>query len=460
MSSIVLILATLLSLSTFAQTNYLAVVGGGGEPKGNTTIFDQSLKNVGNFIKSSDKWIPRIAFNGGHPLTEQIINDMTPPHIYSPKKPFTKDEFEDLISRYKTKIENGDIGPSDKILLLIDTHGAKKSDKENTHLISTNDGFVSLDGLQDLIDTAEAHNVKLGIVDASCHSGNTLNLKSEKTCVISATSPFNYGFTSWSDTFSKNLKIGKNLEQIFLESYGEKSEPSFPMISTDAGKEIQREFQYIMSRYLVYKEKDKDTDYFTEEITRGLNPLLCDMTTVIDSGPLEELLKLEQIIKKNINPSTSFHGLISKIEKYQAFQLAIKKDLLANGAEKLKKTNKEMCSDDYCQTWTELEILTMDIDAELSRIKKINVASETDKKWYSSYQKNLEKAKIHKGQLIASQSKYSKIANYYKKNNDLVTKTNQMSMGISNELQSVYNSIYKEKSRKQTGPNPCKEFVL
>lgn len=47
-------------------------LGGGGEPQGDTTIFDGEVKRVGSFINSSG-WNSTVSFNGGHAKTEDLI---------------------------------------------------------------------------------------------------------------------------------------------------------------------------------------------------------------------------------------------------------------------------------------------------------------------------------------------------------------------------------------------------
>lgn len=218
MSTIVFIIIFCSSFSVFSQVNHLVLMGGGGEPNGPTTIFDKGLKNLSKFTNEEKlNWIPDIAFNGGHPETEKILRSLVDKNIYSPIKSFTPDTYEEKISRYEKKILDGDVKSGDKILLMIDTHGSPSSEDE-THKISTiGYNTVSIDRLQRLINLAEEKGVKLAIVDASCYSGNTLNLKSKKTCIMSAASAESIGSTSWNEKFSENLKKGRNLEEIFLK---------------------------------------------------------------------------------------------------------------------------------------------------------------------------------------------------------------------------------------------------
>jgi hypothetical protein len=59
----------------FAQETpkkFIAVMGGGGEPKGDNTIFDRSITELGNYLEKNPEWVSTVSFNGGHSKTEEI----------------------------------------------------------------------------------------------------------------------------------------------------------------------------------------------------------------------------------------------------------------------------------------------------------------------------------------------------------------------------------------------------
>ena len=58
----------------FPNEKHLYILGGGGDPAGDTTIFDTDLKNMSKFANKSD-WKTTISFNGGHKNTEKIIKE-------------------------------------------------------------------------------------------------------------------------------------------------------------------------------------------------------------------------------------------------------------------------------------------------------------------------------------------------------------------------------------------------
>src|SRR5690606_31490044 len=93
-----------------------------------------------------------------------------------------------------------------------------------TNLLSLAGGSrVNLDRLENLARMAQEKNIKLAILDFSCHSGASLSLANSSTCVIAATGPhsFAYGGASsatFSNAFVNRMAPGKNLEEIYLEA--------------------------------------------------------------------------------------------------------------------------------------------------------------------------------------------------------------------------------------------------
>ena len=70
-----LMLITLLaSIQLVYAENHLLIIGGGGEPEGDTTIFDGDINDLGQNLKNL-KWNTEISFNGGHKNTEKIIQE-------------------------------------------------------------------------------------------------------------------------------------------------------------------------------------------------------------------------------------------------------------------------------------------------------------------------------------------------------------------------------------------------
>ena len=141
-----LILATLLiSGALFAQPapapkKFIAIMGGGSEPADKeTTIFDDSMKNLGTFLNRGTAWTPTVSFNGGHTTTESVIANGIGRRGVS-NSPFTKEQYSKIIEDYKAKLNSGAIKSGDQLLVWIDTHGALKADGETAHSISAADG--------------------------------------------------------------------------------------------------------------------------------------------------------------------------------------------------------------------------------------------------------------------------------------------------------------------------------
>lgn len=259
--------------------NFMMIMGGGGEPEGKDTIFDSTMKTFGDTLKTSN-WRYQVSFNGGHPETEAI---MTSKYNKSeaPVSSFTADSYKKMISEYKAKILMGEIKSGDQLMIMVNTHGAAKGTTGKTHLIAVSGGnattdlnqlsgtpLVSMDDLEELVKLTNEKGIKLGIVDLSCHSGNTMALKTNapNTCIITATGPKHYGYagdSAFTGKFVKNLKKGETLESAFLAARAQAIDASFPMISTDENDQIVAEVYAAITPYLYYYDPkaDKLSDY-------------------------------------------------------------------------------------------------------------------------------------------------------------------------------------------------------
>lgn len=262
---------------------YMMIMGGGGEPTGDKTIFDSTMKVLGENIKTSN-WKYQTSFNGGHAETEKLMSAHFPtPSAQS--NSFTPENYKKMIADYTAKINSGAINSGDQLMILINTHGAAKStNEEKIHQIAASGGsgatnlnnlagtkLVSLNDLGPLIELATGKGIKLGLVDLSCHSGNSQEFKKlyPKACIVTATGPKHYGFagdSAFSGTFMKNLKKGVTLEGAFLKARAEANDASYPMISTDENNQIVAQIYSSMTPYLYYYDptSDKLTDYILQ----------------------------------------------------------------------------------------------------------------------------------------------------------------------------------------------------
>lgn len=281
MKKSILIIVLFFSISAHAA-DYLMVIGAGGEDGDKVdTIFDDAIKNLAAYTKRSPGIRVDVALDGGHIITDAIIKKQFPASVE--KSNFLASDYARLIEKYKKKLESNEIGPNDQLMIFVDSHGAEKQPQFKTHSIATSASTttnlntlegaqtVDLDQLEILKNLAKEKGVKMAIVDGSCHSGNTLALADDNTCVIAGTGPNHYGYGAFPENFVKEMKKGKNLEEIFLKTREADLTNAFPMISTDENAEITSTIYDKISPYL-YKYDDKD-DKMTPYLIENNDPL-------------------------------------------------------------------------------------------------------------------------------------------------------------------------------------------
>ncbi len=265
-------LMSLLSMTNLAYAEkHLLLMGGAGDPAGDTTGFDNNITRLGENLNRSN-WKYQVSFNGGHRQTENILRTYYPASNPSATN-FSSENYNALIQNYITKINSGDIKSGDQLMIIIDSHGSTRGPGESTHRVSSSgvarnlntlagSKSVSLDDLSKIVKLTNEKGIKLGIVDLSCHSGATLDLKKNiaknapNTCIISATSPDHYAFSGGRNTFStrflEELKPGTSLEEAFLNARLASSYPEYPMISTPANDKIVKAVYSNITPYLYY----------------------------------------------------------------------------------------------------------------------------------------------------------------------------------------------------------------
>ena len=469
--------------SAFAQR--LLFMGGGGEPQNKeTTIFDSEVESVGNFISQNRDWKADVYFNGGHNETEKILhnqlkqNSLTVGH-------FTQESYNEALSQYEEKIKNGEIRSGEKLLVYITTHGAKKSPREKTHQIATSGAHaadlntlsggknVDLDRIQSLIDLAKSKGVKLALLDFSCHSGSTLALHDPNVCIITASGPDHFGYTSWGKRFSQEMEKGKNLEEIFLKTFSNRGETAFPMISSPVGMDLQEELYKLMSPYLYYWDATPTKDKFKAYIETQVLENKCEQNDLAH----QEILRLSQdmeSILKGRNRRVNFDAFRRALNEYHSFQKSIKDDLIRMDLPKLNTEKEKFCTKfEYlrinnkpyyhtsCNEWTLKEIMLMDVEAEIVSVeKKKQKLTEKDQAFSNAYLENLKKLKTRKQELLFKNPEYAKYKDYYKSLPDLNKKTWGLALNVSKELQKVYTEAYTQRSKNDHRPNACKDFVL
>lgn len=476
-----LTLITLLTMTSLVHAgNHLLIIGGGGEPKRDTTIFDNGMVNLGKNLEKSN-WKYEVSFNGGHKETEKILQTRYTSPI-APTTNFTQENYAKLIENYKKKILNGDIKSGDQLMIIVNTHGAAKSAGQLTHKISASGSaatdlnllsgskLVSMDDLQELVKLTNDRGINLGIVDLSCHSGNTMALKENapNTCIVTASGPVHYGFAgavAFTDKFLAALRPGTNLEEAFLKARLESKDAAYPMISTSENDKIVDDVYKSITPYLYYysPKADKMTPYVLE----NANPAqMCkreedfkDLTAKLD--------KLKSVMKSKRN-SFNADKLKDLLVEYKDSQDKILKSTMALGIYKLDNietfpvpANSSYILSNFKINYTWKELIALDVDdniADFERFKKMT-ESKKGKDDNQAVIDFLKKVKVKKQQILGQNPKL----NNYKKETENIVKQMDKSQAMANKIALQEKVFYEELYRRNQSNNPndpCKKIVF
>lgn len=475
---------SLISFSAYAGRDNFILIGGGGEPQGaKETQFDNSLVALGKFYQKNKDYKTIVNFNGGHSKTEAKINrNFSGAEI---RNHFTSQSYDQLISDTIKKIETKQIPSGGKILLFIDSHGGEK--KGQTHSISTSNSamtnmnkggtsMVSLDKLKVLSDLAAKKNVKLGIVDGSCHSGNSLGLANSSTCVIAGSGPKHYSYSIFSSTFAKKMAKGKNLEDVFLETTKEINGLGFPMISTPAGSIVQDEIYPYLTPYMYYHDEyrgmalDKIDNYIEDNATPELvckknedyNKLNSILTLVQDvsninarSSELIQTIDLERLKNRIAEYKKTQDSYLKKISQLNLSALdKIETIRTPDGKLKSSYTHKEIISTNY--------LFFIESNQELLKDPSLTEKKRNRVIGLLEFYKACESTKLR---LLRENPQYEirqKIMEEIQSDDKL---GREMAFNIMKEANNAYSAFYKLKEKelaklKKIPANPCKDFVL
>jgi hypothetical protein len=475
------------SWEAIARNKSIVVMGGGGEPAGRTTIFDPEIKNIKDFVKSNHNWKASVSYNGGHAQTEAIIKDGLEGE--APNRPFTQEAFDNMIKEYERKILNGKLIPGDQLLVVISSHGAAKKDSEKTHRISTSGNAsqdlltlegsnpVSLDKLQRLVDLAERYSVKLGILDFSCHSGNTLALSNPNTCIISSSSPDNFGWAGTDSTFSarftKAMAPGKSLEDAFLHAFKDRPETSFPMISSPVGKDIQDELYPMMSPYLYFWQENSQLDKLSPHLEQEVLNNQCDIADANLKRIMEFSTQAEAIVNANskgfsfFKDMDPFAGYEDAIKEYYQLQKQMRDDLKKMNLKALDKKERLCTSFKYkgypyenCSEWNLKEIATIDYSQYETMLNEQLKAGDLQEAWAKAGLENVNAALKKREELFNKHPEVKRYSTYYKDLPALEKKTRALALNVSRHTQKLYTQLYQERAKVNKEKNPCKSFVL
>jgi hypothetical protein len=448
-----IILTTFFSFQILAA-DHLMLIGAGGEPKKESTIFDATIQNLAKYTAHNPSVKVNVALNGGHQDTEKILKDSF--SNAESKSNFFASDYQRLIQSYKRKLENNEIVAGDQLLIYVESHGAAKQSRFKTHAIATAEGTatdlnnlsgsttVDLDQLEVIKNLAKRKGVKLAIVDTSCHSGNTLALADENTCVIASTGPNHYGYTQFSRNFSSAMAKGKNLEDIFLEARRNDATAGLPMISTQTGQGITDLLYKKITPYLYHFDSrhDKLTPYIEQ------NECIENYQSLIATFNQIEALTIKKLKLKKLK------RLLSDYEKsFEYIQTEMKK----LGADRLKK-QEHFKNDSHSISYTWKELLSTDfprMTADL-RTRQNQETSPQNQKLYQDLIAIYSSAETKKRDLLRTHSDLLMVADQEKKIKSSIESNYFTTAAIATEERKLYSALY----QKDDKPNPCKDFKL
>ena len=458
--------------------NHLLLIGGGGEPKRDYTIFDSFLNNLGVSLKKLN-WKYEVSVNGGHKNTEEIIKN----HYSKSKTPatnFTAQNYKELIQSYKLKIQNNEIKSGDQLMIIIYTHGARREEGELSHKIATSghaptnltslsgSTLVNLDDLQEIIQLTNNKGIRLGIVDLSCHSGATLALKDKapNTCIVSSTGPEHYAYAGpkgFGENFIKVLKPGLSLEEAFLQGRLATTDGSYPMISTNENDNIVKDIYEKITPYLYYSlsETDKLNNYIFDN---AAIPLLCSR-----DENFKDLISKVDALKSAVNSkynSLNADKLKELLKNYKEIQDNILKITIELESPKLDTIEdipipKELQStikDAKIQyTWRELFFLEVDDLIYVQEYNKKTAKTKQEENLASSMIEYLTKIKERKTQIL-----YGNLDIYYYKSrtNSLISSirnSESIAFEIAKQEKIFYENYYRRNQMANTN-DPCKSI--
>jgi hypothetical protein len=489
MKSLLIVLSVLTSLQIKAE-NHFVVIGGGGEPLTNPgTQFDTSLQNAADFYKANSKnYTTIINFNGGHIKTDKIIDKNFKGAVVKPG--FSAENYKAVVNELIEKLKSDPplIDKNQKILLFINSHGAESKKDQLTHNISASNSelldmnsegpnSIDLDSLTELSKLAELRGVKLGIIDASCHSGNSLSLGNSKTCVITGSGPNHYAFTNFGDAIAAALKKGKNLEEAYLEARKKVDGEGFPMISSIAGQQTQQTLYPLLTPYMYFHGEyrgmamDKIDKYLFNE---DAGELICKREKQFLA--LQKLLELAEKVNafetrgffgnKKIEGEIDLAPLREKLLSYKKTQDDYLKRIKEIDLSTLDK-KEDIFTDDYPQGANLTSHKDM-LNTDYEKIIKLKKEALLDPSLTPSKKEELKKLLIFfersqeiKADVLVRYPQYAQRAKILEEIKNDEKLTFKIASGITKESHKAYSAYYEALSRENADKaNPCKDFVL
>lgn len=472
--NITLFLFTLLATTNAWAKDHFYLIGGGGEPQRDYTIFDTALNKLDYYLKGNNKWHKGIYFNGGHDKTEKIIADISNDE---PANKFRPEDYDEFIKRTLNKIQNDEIKKGEQLMLFIDSHGAirARNGSEVSHSISSSKSstLVNLDKLKDILELAHKKGIKVGLIDGSCHAGASIDLQkyNPSMCIITGSSDRNFSYTDFAENIANNFKSGKSLEEVFQYARNASHAKAFPMINSPVGMAVQ-------------------------EMLKDIQPLFFDPTY----DPIgSSNNKLEAFLDSSIQSIGACqempipHNLITAIDKAESLSLIQKKFVFFTVTEKKEfKELKEMIKEHYklfnqAKKIREKTLPLLDqkvkLDppsshmeyslAELSRINYNKLIAESEEIINSDQstedKKNRSRSLLRFYQSIKStherlkqQSSFQELENQQRTLDSIYQEIGKSGSNMALKERELYESLYKSLEKTELGkaPNPCQDFKL
>ena len=495
MKQVIIYFSLLISPFALAAEKHLYVMGAGGEPEGKSTIFDKNMKTIGNFAKNSD-WKTTISINGGHSKTESIARKgfAGAKNLGS----FKKESYEQMLNDMISKLNNGTLKTGDKLMVVIETHGAQHKEGQKTHEIAFSGGearnldnlegapMTTLDRLEEVVKLAEEKGVKLAIMDLSCYSGNTLNIAGPKTCVISISgtdhSSYNSGPISFSKTFSesmlRNMKEGRNLEDLYINAKDSTKEPEYPMISTEAGQLASKYLYELILPMLRYnkdiknhftRQYSKNPDDFNRDVCEidnkfaEVNKFLIDLEKVnsqlpgvggIETARLRSALASYRQFQQAYEASlSSIYAVDNMVKAEIERNYPNDKDLFKN------ESGAAIFSADYSKAIkSEQDYIENDLSKRVGvPAKSLEAMKESALRRIAVLQKKRDIQEAIKNKFEAEyETKKAQFEQAF--NSEKIEMTYDLADNVRKEAQKVYSELYRQNMSPKN--NPCRDFTL
>ncbi len=483
MKKIILFLLMCKSLPSYSLE--VILFGGGGEGKKNNTIFDPNLRELAK--KKSDLNLNiKSVFNSGHSETETILKD----ELKVENSSFTSQNYDLVIQDYVNKIKSGKIQAGESLLIIIETHGGVKTEKYQTHSIAMTGANLedltkiegpksdSIDKLKVLSDLALSKGIKLGILDFSCHSGNSLILANKNTCVIAASGPNHFAYSDFAKKFYSQMEPGMSLENVFLKTQKNYTQPAFPMISTKAGLALNQDLYSLISPYLNIITEDSKADKLSPLLNSVANQVgMC--TRENDFNVLmKQIQAFVDINGKLTNQTSGLSDLVEALKDYKQFQDKLIADLHnfnhmkleetisieyleysrgSNGVKKPLKKFEKLQIEALFRLYLPKDIPLYKADLELERKKKPINQSEIDRIEFVI--EKFEKIDAARKKVIAENPNLLKVKELYSGLPKKYAVIWEKATKVQELVSQMYNKQYQEK-KKADSQEACADFTL